>query len=58
MHRHLLAQSQQWKLESDVSSMLKVNNKDTRMTSLIHYSGVFEQISYIALVFLFLNLNK
>ena len=32
--RHLLAQSQQWKLQKYVRNLLKVNNKDTRTTSL------------------------
>ena len=32
--RHLLVQSQQWKHQSNVWNMFKVNNKDTRRSSL------------------------
>ena len=33
--RHLLAQGQQWKHQSNVGKPFKVNNKDTRIMSLI-----------------------
>ena len=34
LRRHVLAQSQQWKHQSNVKNFFKVKNKNTRMTSL------------------------
>ena len=54
-------QSQQWKHQNNVLNLFKVNDKGNRVMSRRH-CGVFfvnfEQISYIALVFPFLTLNK
>ena len=52
------AQSHQLKHQNNKWKMLKVNNKDTRMTSSMSSFVNFEQIVHIALVFLLLKLNR
>ena len=44
--RHLLVQSQQWKLQKYVRNLLKVNNKDTRTTPLRSFWCFYCYLSY------------
>ena len=61
-NRYLLVQSQQQKHQIIVGNLCKVNNKDNRPTPgtsfCIAFTVNFEQISYIVLVLLLLNVNK
>ena len=59
--RHSLFQCQQWKYQDNFWNMFKVNNKDTRMTSVTLFWGVIvnlEQISDSHLKFLLTTLNN
>ena len=60
--RHLLAQNQQWKYQSNVWNMFKGNKKghqnDVIDVGLMSFFVVFEQISHIALEFPLLTLSK
>ena len=59
--RYLLAQNKHWRHHNNVWNLFKVNNKDTRkssVTSSCVLIGNFGQISYIVLAFLLLTLSK
>ena len=59
--RHILVQSQQWKHQSNVWNLFKVNDKDIGTASLNPFWCFmfnFEQISTIPLVFLLFILNQ
>ena len=56
---HLFVQSQQWKYQTNVWNLFKINNEGTRTRSMISFWCLyFEQISHIGLVFPLLALNK
>ena len=60
-NRHLLTQSQQWKLQSNLRNLFKVNKKrpERRHRRRVDIFIVnFEYISHMGLVYPFLILNK
>ena len=59
--RHLLVQSQQEKHRDNVWNLFKINNKNTRATSLTSFCCLLcncERISHIVLEFVLLTLNN
>ena len=61
-NRHLLPQSQQWKLQSNLRNLFKVNKKKTPERRHRRRVGIcivnFEHISHMGLVYPFLILSK